>query len=636
MMWLREAAAIGYRLQSTALRDGPTCTWLVNELIRDGDRSRRYRHVTAGPALYQGAAGIGLFLSECSAALGDAAMRRDAEAAFRYAAEQATRLPGHAFGLHSGRTGIALAMARHAILHRSDEFDGLARQALEPLLGNERSDRGLDVIGGAAGAIPVFLRLGTDWRDERYRAAAIALAEMLVERASWNPDGCSWPSPYAWAVKDLTGYAHGNAGFVHALVEAFAASGDPAFHYAAVQAQAYNRAALSVVHQNWLNYRHEPLANEVRADSSLGGVRAAIQRGELTVYEPHCSTTWCHGAPGVAAQALRVWQLIGDPAALADGGVGVRTTARVLRDAGSENYSLCHGACGNAMILLESMTIAPELGDFRGVVEEVAARGAARAARDGRWIAAISSGEAEPSLMLGEAGIGLFLLRLAGTCVDNPLLCTMRARSAPPAGTRAAAAAEQHRHLASLRMSSAVGALLQARGTDASPSETARTLLQAPCDQSIPDVEARVELHALALWHDLEDRSLRLMLRLVRPPWETLDATTCAFVAAPHIALLLRDSQDDPDAPPDAWVVIAEGPAPTVRSIGPLPYAVLASLSQPMTAPQIADTMPLPSAGVLPNVVAQLAELYAGRLILTLEAARMIGAGLAIKTVRLF
>ena len=126
-------------------------------------------------------------------------------------------------------------------------------------------------------------------------------------------------------------------------------------------------------------------------------------------------TAWCHGAPGIALARLRAYELTAAPAHHDEAIVAIATTCRYVEAiAGSDagNYSLCHGLCGNAEVLLHAESI---LGagweDSKKLAIRVAETGIDGFAERVSWPCGTAGGQT-PSLLLGLAGIGLFYLRL--------------------------------------------------------------------------------------------------------------------------------------------------------------------------------------------------------------------------------
>jgi lantibiotic modifying enzyme len=92
----------------------------------------------------------------------------------------------------------------------------------------------------------------------------------------------------------------------------------------------------------------------------------------------------------------------------------VHTTTRALQGALSSrgNYSLCHGHCGNAELLLWAGDV---LGDEASIatVQQIASDAVQKYSYEKNpWPCGVMNGGETPDLMLGLAGIGHFYLRL--------------------------------------------------------------------------------------------------------------------------------------------------------------------------------------------------------------------------------
>jgi len=202
--------------------------------------------------------------------------------------------------------------------------------------------------------------------------------------------------------QDLTGFSHGAAGIGRALLELHHVTGERAFREGAEQAFRYERQWFDPARENWPDFRS-------LYDLSSG------RSGP-----PGYPVTWCHGAPGIALSRLRAFALTGDSDSLTEAEAATRTTmATVEPPAGGTDdamsFCLCHGAAGNAEVLL----IAGELlnrPEYVGICERLGAYGIARYEKEhAPWPCGVTEGGESPDLMLGLAGIGYFYLRLFDT-----------------------------------------------------------------------------------------------------------------------------------------------------------------------------------------------------------------------------
>ncbi|HEV3050253.1 MAG TPA: lanthionine synthetase LanC family protein, partial [Longimicrobium sp.] len=310
---LDAALRIGRRIAATAQWQGDACTWQIMSPDRSEPGLRRAAAAIAGGAVYEGTAGIALFLAELAAVTGDEEAARAALGAVRYSIQDAATQHDAAFGYHSGRVGIAYAVARVGELLNRPELYAEAEAILRPLVGNETRDYGMDVIAGAGGAIPALLQLARHVDPELAMGMARRLGDHLLASAAREPEGFSWPTMRGSSIRNLCGYAHGAAGMGHGLLELYAATGAGEYRYAAEQAFLYERNFYSPQDGNWPDLRHTELG-EYQFEGRIDDLRDRLRGGDtLPTPSLHYMSAWCHGGPGIGLTRLRAWQLTRDP-----------------------------------------------------------------------------------------------------------------------------------------------------------------------------------------------------------------------------------------------------------------------------------------------------------------------------------
>jgi lantibiotic biosynthesis protein len=424
------AHAIGRRLTRGALWREGHCTWtIVAPDLAAPDRPRG-RRVDADGNLYQGTAGIALFLGELHHRTADPALLPTALGAIAHALDRGAALPPRACGFHLGRVGIAYAAVRLAALLERPDLAAAAAALLEPLAGREAEDEALDVIAGAAGAIPALLAMAPAIAAPPPARLAQALGDHLIARAHQEPRGWSWPTGAPHRVRNLCGLAHGAAGCALALLELDRATGDGRYRFAAEMAFLYERRRFDPAAGAWPDLRRSEL------DAWYVGARwselaAAARAGTLPPRQPSFFNAWCHGAGGIGLSRLRAWELTGQALYRREAEIALRAARRDLES--RPEFSLCHGRAGlGELLLCGARTLAmPELEE---ACRELAAAGCRRYEQPGAcWPSGNAEGGYEPSLMLGEAGIGHFLLRLAAPEVPALLVLQPPLRRPPPA-----------------------------------------------------------------------------------------------------------------------------------------------------------------------------------------------------------
>jgi lantibiotic modifying enzyme len=139
---------------------------------------------------------------------------------------------------------------------------------------------------------------------------------------------------------------------------------------------------------------------------------------------PLFRTAWCHGAPGIALSRLCARDCFEDSAGRAELDAALEATARAIErdlESGTAVASLCHGITGNVEILTYACEVG---GDRTERLSESVRRATA-------WVLAHAHGTlkpaetpahpADPGLMLGAAGLGQFLLRVARPAIPSAL-----------------------------------------------------------------------------------------------------------------------------------------------------------------------------------------------------------------------
>ena len=385
---LAAAICLGEELADKAIHGRSDVTWIGMNL--EDLEQWRWSLAPLGADVYEGVGGLALFFAFLARETG----RADFEALARTALESvrsAWRNPDPndtGVGAFVGRASAAYVLGHLATLWNQpgllDEvLAGLP--ALEPLID---ADTRLDLLSGSAGCALVLLGLHARTGDPRLLAAAKRCGERLLVTAIPCPEGgVGWKS--LTGEQPLSGFSHGAAGIAHALLELASATGDGRYRELAHQGLAYERALFVPERGNWRDLRGP------EKDTSQGT-------------SPGFMVAWCHGAPGIALGRLGSLRHLEARETRAEIEAAITTT---LREGFGGNHCLCHGDLGN----LEAVYLAGErLGEPRWL--DAARRQAARLIHQGSergWLCGLPRGTETPGLMMGLAGIGYGLLRLA-------------------------------------------------------------------------------------------------------------------------------------------------------------------------------------------------------------------------------
>lgn len=506
--------------------------------------------------LYQGTAGVAWFLGHLAQVSDDRDLRRCAEGGVRHALDFAGQLHNASFGLHSGRVGIAWVAAQLAGPLDQPQWLDEAWQVLEPLVGHESQDHSLDVIGGAAGAIPALLEMRSLLDRDELLIMARGLGEHLLSKVHMEPVGWSWATLPQASFRNLNGFAHGASGIGLALMELAVATGDGRYRFASEMASLYERSFYDPQQQNWPDLRNQALS-EIYQFGKIDYLRNLIRHDRVPRYHLNYMTAWCHGSPGIGLARLRAWELTGQKTYLEEANHAMHSTAVSLTPEAlrRSNYSLCHGGLGNCELLLHGAEILQDK-SLRSRCEEVASFGTKEwEEAEKPWPSGTLDSQSDGSLLLGEAGIGSVFLRLAEASVPSPLLLRPDHGSQttlPTDGYAELAEASQDAFFAASRkrwhgltQGAFVLPPIEPGETplQVSPSESARQVFEdflSTQDDQRPLLEDAwaVERSAYVAQAEIRDFTAESLRNLVRPSWQELSLKDSLFSCAPDARLV--------------------------------------------------------------------------------------------------
>ena len=403
--FIAEADRIAAELSRYASRRGPAAAWIGLDWLGD---SEVFQLVCLGPDLYNGSAGIAVFLAAHAATTG---RRLSGELALAAVAQLRKNLASRNVSRQARALGIGAATGLGSIVYALtvmakclDYGDLLAdAEAAAKLFTDEliAADKQLDIMGGSAGAILGLLRLHRDTRSAAVLDRAVKCGDHLLAQRRVGPEGRrSWIGQEFGAkavgaqspdvtppARGLNGMSHGAAGFAYALSSLAAATGRDDFADAEGECVAFEDSSYDASRHNWPDLRVSDA--------------------------PAWPCQWCHGAPGIGLARLGMRKLgthNGGAEAMAEdirnAVVGVEQAAPGAVD------TLCCGTLGRVEFIYEAAA-ALDRSDLR----ERAARRLltvlqrAAAAGDYRW----NSGKRQFNLGLfrGLSGVGYTLLRQA-------------------------------------------------------------------------------------------------------------------------------------------------------------------------------------------------------------------------------
>jgi hypothetical protein len=415
---LRSLHGIAERLRRGIVQvDGRLC-WHINvpDPAAIGGPPRTTIGVS-GSDLYQGNSGIGVFLLEYgrfykaqwAVELGHQCILQS------LAAELEGPYPR--IGLFTGATGVAWAGIKAGQI----VGDARASQMSLQLLGKVRAiiatDEELDIIGGSAGVIIACANLASMHNVDECRDLALTAGARVLARSRVRKHGWSWRMPGGVTRNDLCGYAHGASGYAHAFLALLAIDGDSRWGFAAQRALEYEHRH-AMPSGDWPDFRDIELTTLRDPIARLNRLRTYARSSSGTSFST--MRAWCHGAPGMLpVRRLALAHGMELPWLDTEIHQAEQATREIIQNRDGRGYSLCHGVTGNAECLIAYQD--DDTLTNRSLVRTVMVR-ACETNGEESWPSGVLGQTYEPSLLVGEAGIGLVLLRQLTEDCENPLL----------------------------------------------------------------------------------------------------------------------------------------------------------------------------------------------------------------------
>ncbi|MDQ6815724.1 MAG: hypothetical protein M3040_18490 [Bacteroidota bacterium] len=397
--YLQAAFTLACTICRDAIWSNKSCNWIGNTNEDFYGMPKNYAKAL-GTNFYDGTAGVAFFLTAMLQLQKNTVIEKTVAGAFQQIIDKELQLQSeHEYlygklGFYTGWPGCIYVLLYAAnALNRPDYYDA-ARQLTEKCMQLPEQYWGLDIIDGAAGAITAFAAIYRKQPDARLKDFIVSLGAYLLTKADKKPGSISWDT-MAEKTNNLTGYAHGAAGFAHAFTELYNVTEDEAYLKIVRDIVAYEDGHFNSSQQNWPDFRKYETAY------------APAQSTEQV-----CGVAWCHGAPGIGLSRLRSYQITHDVSFIRDVDIAVQTTIKAATADLLGNYSLCHGLFGNAELLLCAADVfqraelrqqAEQLGEEcfnRFILKQLPLPNGLQTLSD------------TPDFMLGSSGIGYFFLRL--------------------------------------------------------------------------------------------------------------------------------------------------------------------------------------------------------------------------------
>jgi len=387
------AIQIGWELCHAMSIDSNTAPWKTIDISLEGKAK-----IDIDGSLYDGVAGISLFLAYLDSVQPNPSFRQAAEYALNYALNHVDKT---FIGAYKGIAGIIYLLVHLGYLWNRPELFAKGVELGKEISKQLNQSQDFDIICGSSGVIPIMLMLNKVTPCNGIDVAK-ACGDHLLQHGTYQKDTLSWHHPPIIARKNLTGFSHGTAGIGWALIILGCQTNEEKYIEAGRKAFAYESQQFDSTQQNWYDWR----STMIGKDSN----------------EPKFAHFWCSGAAGIGLSRISSWAMLGkkDKNLVQDVYYALDDTLKTFHML--DNDCLCHGKTGNAELLLRCAKILDE--PYLQIEANVQATLQwHHFERTRRWACTAGGNDTFPDLMLGIAGVGLHFLRLAHPDkIPSPLL----------------------------------------------------------------------------------------------------------------------------------------------------------------------------------------------------------------------
>lgn len=286
-----------------------------------------------------------------------------------------------------------------------------------------------EYLTGAAGTLFVLLLIYSYSKDVSILEKIELYIDYILDRINYSKKGIFWDiSPNH--VKGLCGFSHGVSGIGFVFLELGKYFKNDAFKYIAEQAFLYESTLYDQNINNWLDLRKDLTTQE-----SINNYKNEFKLNNLDFFVNGSDiNAWCHGAAGIGLVRIRAYsnsnKLIYKQEILK--AIKKNYDINGMLSDYFQTYTLCHGGFGIAELFLEANKIFRNE-EFENFIQRLAIKAIETKTKFGTYLSGYSnSGNMEDySLFMGNAGIGLFYLRILDQTNVNSILIPSLKESKP-------------------------------------------------------------------------------------------------------------------------------------------------------------------------------------------------------------
>lgn len=367
-------------------------------------------------SIYSGSAGIILFLLQVAKQLNTSSYDSVIIQATDVLMKKMQQ-PTEFIAFLSGRVGEIYALNEVFEHFKKPEYRQVVESSLKEVEKSIERETINEYINGRAGTVLALLQLYHKAPSEHLLKMIDTLLSKIINGMYLADKGIYWDRS-GNNIKGLCGFSHGASGVAFLLLELGRYFHNPALIELAEEAFTYEDEWYSEEQMNWADWRKGMWDEKTRNE-----YKEAYEKNDIAFFtQPKHMNAWCHGAAGIGLARICAYEILKKEKYREDASKAI---ARIEKDDPSRHrsYTLCHGGAGNAETHLLMYEISKD-NQYLLYPQAVAQEISKKLKNNEIFQSGIAQAQEEdPSLFMGIAGIGYFLLRVMDPNHTPSILC---------------------------------------------------------------------------------------------------------------------------------------------------------------------------------------------------------------------
>lgn len=367
-------------------------------------------------SIYSGSAGIILFLLQAAKQLHttsyDSVIIQAADVLMKKMQQ-----PTEFIAFISGRVGEIYVLNEVFEHFKKPEYRQVVESSLKDIEKSIDRETINEYINGRAGTVLALLQLYHRTPSDYLLRMIDALLGKIINGMYLADKGVYWDRS-GNNIKGLCGFSHGASGIAFMLLELGRYFHNPALFELAEEAFTYEDEWYSEEQMNWADWRKGIWDEKTKKE-----YQDAYEKNDIAFFtQPKYMNAWCHGAAGIGLARISAYEVFKKEKYRDD---ALKAIARIEKDDPStyRSYTLCHGGAGNAETHLLMYKITRD-NQYLRYPQAIAQEISKKLKNNEIFLSGIAQAQEEdPSLFMGIAGIGYFLLRVMNPIHTPSILC---------------------------------------------------------------------------------------------------------------------------------------------------------------------------------------------------------------------